>query len=89
VNIAPMIVLLAAVLDCTTDGPVTLREGVRLVRLSRRLGQQVLGRVQAMVRPRPAAPCPCMQERHERSRRVYLAFDPFRNSTEHEEYRPS
>jgi hypothetical protein len=89
VNIVPMIVLLAAVLDCTTDGPETLREGMRLVRLSRRLGQQVLGRVQAMARPRPAAPCPCVQERHERSRREFLAFDPLRNSTACEEYRPS
>jgi hypothetical protein len=89
VNIVPMIVLLAAVLDCTTDGPETLREGVRLVRLSRRLGQQFLGRLQAMVRPRPAASCPCVQERRERMRREFLAFDSYRNSTEHEEYRPS
>lgn len=34
-------------------------------------------------------PCPCVAERRERVRREALAFDVFRNSTEHEEYQPS
>jgi hypothetical protein len=34
-------------------------------------------------------PCPAEQKRRERMRREFLAFDPYRNSTEHEEYQPS
>jgi hypothetical protein len=36
-----------------------------------------------------ANPCPAEQKRRERRRREFLVFDPFRNSTEYEEYRPS
>jgi hypothetical protein len=33
--------------------------------------------------------CPAEQKRREHMRREFLAFDPLRNSTEYEEYRPS
>jgi hypothetical protein len=34
-------------------------------------------------------PCSAEQKRRERMWHEFLAFDPFRNSTDHEEYRPS
>lgn len=90
-NLAPMIVLLAAVCGCTADGPAAFHEGWRLARLGSRFGRKVLARARAAAPScrTPRLPCRAELERRERQGRDFLAFDVFRNSTEYEEYRPS
>lgn len=89
-NIVDGIILLAAVLGCSADGPVAARQWWLLGRASAQLERSAVARLKAAVQRRQQAdPCPCVVERREQARRAYLAFDPYRNSTEYEEYRPS
>jgi hypothetical protein len=88
-SLIPGIILMAALLGCTSDGPAAMREWLRMVRTSAQFGQQVMTRLRATVQHRSASPCPCVAERKARARMEACAFDPFKNSTEHEEYRSS
>jgi hypothetical protein len=84
------IILLAAVLGCSADGPVAARQWWLLGRASARLERQAVARLKATVQRRQQAkPCPAELERRERIHREFMAFDPLKNSTEYEEYRPS
>lgn len=90
VTIVGGIIFIAAVLGCSADGPVATRQWWLLGRAGTRLGRQAITQLKAAVQRRQQTdPCPCVQERRERSRREFLALDLLKNSTEHEEYRPS
>jgi len=58
--------------------------------ISSRFGQYALTLVKTAAQrwQRPVL-CPAELERRERLRREFMAFDLLKNSTEHEEYRPS
>lgn len=90
-NFMSTLLFVAAILGCSTDGPEAIREGWRIVRVGHRLSRKVLAQMQTTLRNRQpkVSPCPAEQERREHLRREFLALDPFKNSTEHEEYRPS
>jgi hypothetical protein len=83
-NLTPVIVLVAALLGCTRDGPEVVLKGLSLVRAGRRLGRIARTRLKA-TRRRQASPCRCAAERHERIWREMEALDVFANSTLHEE----
>jgi hypothetical protein len=90
VSIVSGIIFLAAVFGCSADGPVAARQWWMLGRAGTRLGQSAVTRLKAAgQRRQQTGPCPCVVERREQARRAYLAFDPLRNATDHEEYRPS
>lgn len=90
VNIVNGIILLAAVFGCSADGPVAARQWWLLGRAGVRFERQAMARLKAAAQGRrQAKPCPAELERRERIRREFLALDLLKNSTEHEEYRPS
>jgi hypothetical protein len=90
VNIMDGIILLAAVLGCSADGPVAARQWWLLGRASARLERQAVARLKAAAQRRQQGkPCPAELERRKQALRDFQAFDPFQNSTEYEEYRPS
>lgn len=89
-SIVSGIILLAAVFGCSADGPVAARQWWLLGRAGARLEQQAIARLKAAAqRRRQAKPCPAELERRERIHREFMALDLLKNSTEHEEYRPS
>jgi len=88
-NLVPIVVLLAAVLGCTTDGPEAVREGFKVARFSRRFWRMTVQKLKAAAQRPPTIPCPCVREHRKRVRDDWAALDVFRNSTAHEEYRPS
>jgi hypothetical protein len=93
VNVVPEVLLFSALLGCTTDGPVAVRESWRMARVGGRLGHQAVQRLKAVLRRKRQVArydtCPAEQERREQRRREFTAYDVFKNTTEHEEYRPS
>lgn len=89
-SIVDAIIFIAAVFGCSADGPIAVRQWLLLGRAGARSGWQAVARLKATVQRRQQAkPCPAELQRRERLRWESLAFDQYKNSTEHEEYRPS
>lgn len=82
------LMVLAALLGCTADGPAAVREGIHAARHGGRLCRLVMHRLGMALHLR-CVPSARALERQDRLRRELMAFDLYRNSTEHEEYRPS
>lgn len=84
------VMVLAALIGCTADGASAVREGIRVARHGGRLCQKVVRKLgTALHRHRQRIPSAQALEHKERVRREFMAYDVYRNSTEHEEYRAS